>query len=501
MNTKLADAVRGAYEICDYIEAHGVVNQKVNVSLRSMQEQSFLNFLLYLAFSDGRYSAEDQAFIKEALGLDISTAEAESLRRARNLAASGYANLIPLSVKYFVLADAGRKIKRDRYKNKKAKMLTSVYRMLGEEYLSGKEHQSELTIRNLTKYLIALDDFLKEFGLLRPDQKTAPVKNSGSRGNRSGGSGSTGSGRAGGTAGSSAAGTDASRESGKSAAEADRQDEPDKTADELIAELNSLIGLKTVKEDVNGLINLVKVQQMRAERGLKSSHINKHMVFEGNPGSGKTTVARLLSKIYAAIGVLEEGHLVEVDRGGLVSGYIGQTAIKTQDAIDDAIGGVLFIDEAYALTNGKGQGDFGQEAVETLLKGMEDHRDDLIVICAGYTEEMEAFLDSNPGLRSRFNKVIVFDDYTAEEELAILKSMCRQQDYSLSKEAQEEAQRFFEERCANKTKTFANARDVRNYLEKAITQHAGRVVNLTGKKASKKALSTIEKVDLEGIAL
>ena len=199
--------------------------------------------------------------------------------------------------------------------------------------------------------------------------------------------------------------------------------------------------------------------------------------------------------------MLEEGHLVEVDRAGLVSGYIGQTAIKTQDAIEDALGGVLFIDEAYALTNGKGQGDFGQEAVETLLKGMEDHRDDLIVICAGYTDEMEAFLDSNPGLRSRFSKVIVFDDYSAEEEVAILKSMCRKQDYTLSKEALETAAAFFTERCANKPKTFANARDVRNYLEKAITNHAGRVVTLTGRKATKKALSTIEKIDLEEITL
>ena len=132
---------------------------------------------------------------------------------------------------------------------------------------------------------------------------------------------------------------------------------------------------------------------------------------------------------------------------------------------------------------------------------MEDHRDDLIVICAGYTEEMEQFLDSNPGLRSRFNKVIIFDDYTAEEEVAILKSMCRQQDYTLSKDALEEAKRFFEARCQDKPKTFANARDVRNYLEKAITNHAGRIVGLNNKRISKKALATIEKTDLEGITL
>ncbi|MBR0397647.1 MAG: AAA family ATPase [Eubacterium sp.] len=406
--------------------------------------------------------------------------------------------------------------------------------MLGEEYLSGKETQSDAVIKNLTRYLIALDEFLKEFGLLSPDQRTAPVRQKGGTRrntlrNRTTGDTSTGSGagqtgsgsgaaaynngndtgRPGSPGGSGSAGTartgNAAVGSNTSAANQDvaapYDDEPEKTAEELIAELNALIGLKSVKEDVNSLINLVKVQQMRAERGLKTTNINKHMVFAGNPGSGKTTVARLLAKIYAAIGVLEEGHLVEVDRAGLVSGYIGQTAIKTQDAIEDALGGVLFIDEAYALTNNKGQGDFGQEAVETLLKGMEDHRDDLIVICAGYTDEMEEFLDSNPGLRSRFSKVIVFEDYSAEEEVAILKSMCRKQDYTLSKEALETAAEFFTERCTNKPKTFANARDVRNYLEKAITNHAGRVVTLTGRKATKKALSTIERVDVENIVL
>lgn len=522
MAGKLSETVAGIYEVCDYIQAHGVVNQNIAVSLRDLQAESFLNFLLYLAFSDGTYSKEDRAFIREALGRDVTPSEAEELRRARNLTPDGYAKLIPLSVKYFVLADAGRKIKRDRYKNKKAKQLTQVYRILGEEYLSGKEVHSDEVIRNLTRYLIALDEFLKEFGLLGPDQRTAPVRQKGGArrtvlrkdgntsagnaayydGNNTTGTGASGAGGRVGTGGVSGSG--GSTASGSGAADsstAQYEEEPEQTADELIAELNALTGLKGVKEEINGLINLVKVQQMRAERGLKTTQVNKHLVFAGNPGSGKTTVARLLAKIYAAIGVLEEGHLVEVDRAGLVSGYIGQTAIKTQDAIEDALGGVLFIDEAYALTNGKGQGDFGQEAVETLLKGMEDHRDDLIVICAGYTDEMEAFLDSNPGLRSRFSKVIVFEDYTAEEEIAILKSMCRKQDYTLSKEALETARAFFEERCANKPKTFANARDVRNYLEKAITNHAGRVVTLTGRKASKKALSTIEKTDLEGITL
>lgn len=190
---------------------------------------------------------------------------------------------------------------------------------------------------------------------------------------------------------------------------------------------------------------------------------------------------------------------MEVDRSGLVCGYIGQTATKTAEVIESALGGVLFIDEAYTLTNGKGQGDFGQEAVDTLLKGMEDHRDDLVVIVAGYTELMEEFLDSNPGLRSRFNKFINFEDYTAEEEVEILINNCKKQEYMLSRDALEEARRFFTERVANKPEGYANARDVRNYLEKAISNQATRIVGL--KDVDKNILAMLEKEDLVGIEL
>ena len=194
-------------------------------------------------------------------------------------------------------------------------------------------------------------------------------------------------------------------------------------------------------------------------------------------------------------------HLIPVllIQSGLVCGYIGQTASKTAEVIESALGGVLFIDEAYTLTNGKGQGDFGQEAVDTLLKGMEDHRDDLVVIVAGYTELMEEFLDSNPGLRSRFNKFINFEDYTAEEEVEILINNCKKQAYMLSRDALEEARRFFTERVANKPEGYANARDVRNYLEKAISNQASRIVGL--KDVDKNILAMLEKEDLVGIEL
>jgi hypothetical protein len=198
----------------------------------------------------------------------------------------------------------------------------------------------------------------------------------------------------------------------------------------LLDDLNRLVGLAAVKRDVISLINFVRVRNMRKQQGLPIPEISLHLVFTGNPGTGKTTVARLMSKIYAAAGVLRRGHLVEFDRSGLVAGYVGQTAIKTADVVGRSLDGVLFIDEAYSLVEKGGQ-DFGHEAIETLLKGMEDNRDRLVVIAAGYTERMESFVDSNPGLKSRFSRVIEFPDYTAEEMLLIADGMAREHNLRL----------------------------------------------------------------------
>lgn len=446
------DSINMCYEMCDYIEQNGIVKLAGNTRLRDNLKKEFLHFLIYISMIDERYGEQEKAFIKKKLGFEVSALMAADIKN-RNMLGAGYIIKMPETFKYFILANAGHKIKNDRYDNKEARTLAESYRKLGQEYLAANTESTEINV--LSSYCVMLDENLKAYGLLQPDYKSVAIQ------------------------------ADAG--------------EKEQSADELIAELNSLTGLTAVKEDVNALINLLKVQKMREQMGMKQTSVNKHLVFMGNPGTGKTTVARLLAKIYKAIGAISKGHLVEVDRSGLVCGYIGQTATKTAEVIESALGGVLFIDEAYTLTNGKGQGDFGQEAVDTLLKGMEDHRDDLVVIVAGYTELMEEFLDSNPGLRSRFNKFINFEDYTAEEEVEILINNCKKQEYMLSRDALEEARRFFTERVANKPEGYANARDVRNYLEKAISNQATRIVGL--KDVDKNILAMLEKEDLVGIEL
>ncbi len=270
------------------------------------------------------------------------------------------------------------------------------------------------------------------------------------------------------------------------------------TLEELFQELNKLVGLNSVKNDVKTLINFTKIQKMKKERGLKTIPLSLHLVFSGNPGTGKTTVARLLAELYREIGVLSKGQLIEVDRSGLVGGYVGQTALKVQGVVEKALGGILFIDEAYALS-GKGEGDYGQEAIDTLLKAMEDHRDDFVVIVAGYPQLMEQFLESNPGLRSRFNKFINFDDYSPQEMCKIFGRFCNENGMGMTKEAQNVAKKFLFDLYLNRSKNFANARDVRNYFEKALQNQANRVVQLTN--PTEKDLVQFDADDFVGIRL
>ena len=240
-------------------------------------------------------------------------------------------------------------------------------------------------------------------------------------------------------------------------------------------ELDELIGLESVKEEVHTLANFAKIQQQRKAQGLKVPKMSFHLVFTGSPGTGKTTVARIVARIYKDLGILKSGHTVETDRSGLVAEYVGQTAVKTNAVIDSALNGVLFIDEAYALVPQGGGNDYGQEAISTLLKRMEDDRDKLVVIIAGYPNEMKRFIDSNPGLQSRFTRYINFPDYTDEELFDIFKLYLNKNQYTMTDDAAELLKNNLNYVVANKTKNFGNARYVRNLFERAVEQQANRL--------------------------
>ena len=250
---------------------------------------------------------------------------------------------------------------------------------------------------------------------------------------------------------------------------------PKEKIEDLLAELDSYVGMDAIKAEVRSLINMVQVYKLRREHDLPTTDMSLHMVFSGNPGTGKTTVARIMSRIYHSLDILSKGQLVEVDRSGLVAGYVGQTALKTQKVIEKARGGVLFIDEAYAL-NGKSENDFGQEAIDTILKAMEDHRDDLVVIVAGYTELMDRFIHSNPGLESRFNRFLMFEDYTPEQMVAIFKMQCKKGCYVLAQGTEELVRDFIAEESADDS--FGNARGVRNLFEHILVAQNNRLAKM-----------------------
>ena len=453
-------------EICDSVcmtisrlNIGGVL--ALSMPLKVLLHREMMEFALYLADADGVITQEEQDLIKDTLQLKMRADEVTDMRRRIAAQGGSYGSTRPRAMKYFILADAGKKIGNDPNKYQNAQILADTYKLFAEHILATKDNAGEKETNRMTQYVTMLETFLKEYGvfytsnfkLIKPKPLLVERK------------------------------------------VVDPSDQ--ENVDKLMESLNSLIGLDRVKKDIAGIVDLIRVQKMRDAKGMKTADISKHMVFYGNPGTGKTTVARLLGKIFQGLGVLKGGQLIEVDRGGLVCGYVGQTAIKTQEVIDKAMDGVLFIDEAYTLNVGKGENDFGQEAVDTLLKAMEDNRDRLIVIVAGYEEPMDEFLDSNPGLKSRFNKYIRFDDYSPEQLIKILEGMCSGKDYKLSPEARQAAIDYFDNCLRTQAENFANAREVRNFLEKAITNHATRVVSI--KEPTEEDLCTIIVDDVKDI--
>jgi len=349
-----------------------------------------------------------------------------------------------------------------------------------------KKTDLERDLRPAGSYLDSLSDFADLLGTIRQAEnaakelldETKPVLRSGpvqGRDNKQPGNASTGEKAPHGDDTKSSGVADVSAP-GAPVAQAEEAEKKELTLEELMERLDALVGLENIKRNVKSLINYVKIRKLREDNELPNPPLSLHMVFMGNPGTGKTTVARILSELYRAIGVLSKGQLIEVDRSGLVAGFVGQTAIKTSDAVKSALGGILFIDEAYSLAPDVGSGnDFGREAIETLLKLMEDHRDDLIVIVAGYSAPMERFIASNPGFESRFNRFFMFEDYNSGELYDIFSSMCGKSEYILTEDAIEYAREYFSMLYEFRDDNFGNARHVRNFFENIVTVHSDRV--------------------------
>ena len=466
-------------------------------SLEKQYEIEMLSYLLYLSESAQKISEQRADYINEILDKDYRADDLSELSRRLALHDAKFSTLIPTLLKAAALMDQNSPAAGPSYKDQ----VIRIFRTIGENAQTYCQDANALEELDREIYLLSLENWAH-------DQKMAGKNRNGSQSGKgiysdildklqNGkdvidprsplNSPSVSSSR------QSGPNPAAMRKPGEEKKKEPEEKEPEKLED-LLAELNALTGLKGVKDDVSSLINLLKIRKIRRERNMKDIPVSMHLVFTGNPGTGKTTVARLLARIYHSLGALSKGQLVEVDRSELVGGYVGQTAMKTQEVTDSALGGVLFIDEAYALTAGKDKQDFGYEAVDTLLVEMENHRDDLAVIVAGYPEPMKEFLQSNPGLKSRFNKFIDFPDYTPDELFEIFDGMVTKSGYKLSEDAIKKAKRIFSDLYAFRDENFANGRTVRNFFEKVMVRQANRLASL--EELTNEQLEALEADDL-----
>ncbi len=453
MNNKIIAKINEICERCDeideapygYIQWQKEMNHDVEITLRALFLIELSGFIECLSELDGDISIQEASFISEYKGYDVTI---DTIHRNIVQYNSTYSFLeeVPLSFEMFVRADNGIYDEEGLNDSLLSKDLFDIYKSLGSEFISCDGVISDVEVQKLNAFLNILEDYMNNKLKCRNTSNEDDVQEL--------------------------------LEDDEDCVQESEIEDKDKLQ-ELLSELNALTGLYDVKKDLQSLINLLQISKIREERGMKKIPISLHMVFSGNPGTGKTTVARLLAKIYCELGVLSSGHLVEVDRSGLVGGYVGQTAIKVQEVIQKSLGGILFIDEAYSLTANKNENDFGYEAVDTLLKGMEDHRDDLVVIVAGYPDLMEEFLQSNPGLRSRFNKFINFKDYNPDELVDIFKGLCIKSGYRATDDCLDYIKEYFENRYEQRDSNFANGREVRNFFETVMVNQANRLASDT----------------------
>ena len=457
----LKNKVDATFKMMDDIyNSDPLLTQATGMTCREMLEYNLLQFVGFLFESDGTDGRLELDFIRDYLGTIMSIGQFLNFKYGKCMD-NNFINTPPRVLLYTAKYDMSGGVKASTGRPI-SKEVVELFKDLGTAFIAIND-ETVTEVANLSNYGLMLDNFLKQYGLYFTDG-ISNKKNSKSKNYRKDTKSNT----------PNKAGVIKQN----AAAEEDLELEPEETLEQLMEELNTLVGLKSVKQDLTNLINLVKIRKLREERGMKQPDITLHLVFSGNPGTGKTTVARLLAKIYKVLGVVSEGQLVEVDRSGLVAGYVGQTATQTAEVVESAIGGILFIDEAYTLIKGGDEKDFGQEAVDTLLKLMEDNRDDLIVIVAGYTDKMEEFVNSNPGLKSRFNKYIFFNDYSGSELTEIFNNMAKKQEYDTDKEAGEFVEDYLTKKATAHEENFANAREARNYLERCIERQATRIVEI-----------------------